>query len=70
MASTVRLRSASEYPESAQKLFDVAKAWFNHDFEEPSAMGRVMAWDQEFGGPHGRAPNGRPGRGGRGSRSC
>jgi len=55
MASTVRLRSAREYPEAAQKLFELAKGWFNHEFTEPSAMGRVMAWDQDFGGPHGRA---------------
>ncbi len=52
---TVRLRKASEYPESAQRLFDLSKAWFNHDFYEPPAMSRVMAWDPEFGGPHGRA---------------
>jgi hypothetical protein len=29
---TVRLRKASEYPEAAQKLFELSKAWFNHDF--------------------------------------
>ena len=52
---TVRLRGASEYPDEAQKLFEVSKAWFNHDFAEPPAMSRVMAWDLEFGGPHGRA---------------
>jgi hypothetical protein len=52
---TVRLRVASEYPEAAQKLFELSKAWFNHDFVEPPAMSRVMAWDPEFGGPHGRA---------------
>ena len=52
---TVRLRKASEYPESARKLFDLSKGWFNYDFAEPPAMSRVMAWDQEFGGPHGRA---------------
>ena len=52
---TVRLRKASEYPESAQKLFELSKAWFNYDFAEPPAMSRVMAWDQAFGGPHGRA---------------
>jgi len=52
---TVRLRKAAEYPESAQRLFELAKAWFNHDFAEPPAMSRVMAWDQAFGGPHGRA---------------
>ncbi|MBM3218179.1 MAG: hypothetical protein FJZ38_05750 [Candidatus Rokubacteria bacterium] len=52
---TVRLRKASEYPESAQKLFALSKQWFNHDFVEPPAMSRVMAWDPAFGGPHGRA---------------
>jgi len=52
---TVRLRDASEYPEAAQKLFELSKAWFAHDFATPPAMSRVMAWDPEFGGPHGRA---------------
>jgi hypothetical protein len=52
---TVRLRSAAEYPAAAQKLFELSGAWFNHDFAEPPAMSRVMAWDPEFGGPHGRA---------------
>ncbi|MEX2146312.1 MAG: hypothetical protein WED01_04780 [Candidatus Rokuibacteriota bacterium] len=52
---TVRLRDASEYPELARKLFELSKAWFRHDFTEPPAMSRVMAWDPEFGGPHGRA---------------
>ena len=52
---TVRLRGAREYPEAAQQMFEVAKAWFAHDFREPPAMSRVMAWDPEFGGPHGRA---------------
>jgi hypothetical protein len=52
---TVRLRDASEYPVSAQKLFEVSRAWFDHDFPNPPAMSRVMAWDPEFGGPHGRA---------------
>ena len=52
---TVRLRSAAEYPAAAQKLFALSRAWFNHDFAEPPAMSRVMAWDPEFGGPHGRA---------------
>ena len=55
MATTVRLRDASEYPEAAQKLFELSKAWFNYDFRQPPAMSRVMAWDPEFGGPHGRA---------------
>ena len=52
---TVRLRKASEYPDAAQKLFDLSKVWFGYDFTEPPAMSRVMAWDPEFGGPHGRA---------------
>lgn len=52
---TVRLRSAAEYPAAAQKLFELSRAWFDHDFAEPPAMSRVMAWDPEFGGPHGRA---------------
>ena len=52
---TVRLRSAAEYPAAAQKLFALSRAWFNHDFAEPPAMSRVMAWDPGFGGPHGRA---------------
>jgi hypothetical protein len=52
---TVRLRKASEYPPSAQQLFETSKAWFKHDFAEPPAMSRVMAWDAKFGGPHGRA---------------
>ena len=30
---TVRLRDASEYPEPARKLFELSRAWFNHDFE-------------------------------------
>jgi hypothetical protein len=53
--ATVRLRDASEYPAAAQKLFELSKAWFEHDFGRPPAMSRVMAWDPEFGGPHGRA---------------
>ncbi|HEY7654170.1 MAG TPA: hypothetical protein VIG07_15225 [Methylomirabilota bacterium] len=52
---TVRLRDASEYPEAAQRLFELSKAWFNYDFAQPPAMSRVMAWDAEFGAPHGRA---------------
>jgi hypothetical protein len=52
---TVRLRSAAEYPEAVQKLFELAKAWFNHEFAEPPAMSRVMAWDPHFGAFHGRA---------------
>jgi len=52
---TVRLREASEYPETAQRLFELSKVWFRYDFPVPPAMSRVMAWDPEFGGPHGRA---------------
>jgi hypothetical protein len=52
---TVRLRDAEEYPESTRKLFEAAKAWFNYDFAQPPAMSRVMAWDPELGGFHGRA---------------
>ncbi|HSL52248.1 MAG TPA: hypothetical protein VK878_24525 [Candidatus Deferrimicrobiaceae bacterium] len=52
---TVRLREASEYPLAAQKLFELSKTWFRYDFPQPPAMSRVMAWDGEFGGPHGRA---------------
>lgn len=52
---TVRLREASEYPEPVRKMFELSKQWFNHDFPVPPAMSRVMAWDPEFGGPHGRA---------------
>ncbi len=52
---TVRLRDASEYPDAAQKQFELAKSWFNYDFKQPPAMSRVMAWDPAFGGPHGRA---------------
>ena len=52
---TVRLRHASEYPDEAKKLFELSKVWFDYDFPEPPAMSRVMAWDQDFGGPHGRA---------------
>jgi len=53
--ATVRLRDAAEYPEAARKLFELSKSWFDHDFAQPPAMSRVMAWDPEFGGPHGRA---------------
>ena len=52
---TVRLRDPAEYPEPAQKLFELSKGWFGYDFKQPPAMSRVMAWDPEFGGPHGRA---------------
>ena len=52
---TVRLRDAAEYPEEARRLFELSKSWFAHDFKEPAAMSRVMAWDPAFGGPHGRA---------------
>jgi hypothetical protein len=53
--ATVRLRDASEYPEPARQLFELSRAWFAFDFPDPPAMSRVMAWDPEFGGPHGRA---------------
>src|SRR5438034_580806 len=46
---TVRLRDAAEYPPEAQRLFELSKAWFNHDFGQPPAMSRVMAWDPEIG---------------------
>jgi len=52
---TVRLRDASEYPESMRKMFELSKQWFAYDFPAPPAMSRVMAWDPAFGGPHGRA---------------
>lgn len=52
---TVRLRDAAEYPEAGRKVFELSNAWFGYDFAEPPAMSRVMAWDLEFGGPHGRA---------------
>jgi hypothetical protein len=52
---TVRLRDAAEYPDAAQALFALSRTWFGYDFPEPPAMSRVMAWDPEFGGPHGRA---------------
>jgi hypothetical protein len=52
---TVRLRAAAEYPVAAQKLFELSRSWFGHDFVEPPAMSKVMAWDIGFGGPHGRA---------------
>jgi hypothetical protein len=53
--TTVRLRDPSEYPETAQRLFELSKTWFAHEFQTPPAMSRVMAWDPGFGGPHGRA---------------
>jgi hypothetical protein len=55
MMPTVRLRDADEYPEPARRAFELSKRWFNYDFAEPPAMSRVMAWDPDFGGPHGRA---------------
>ena len=55
MPPTVRLRDAAEYPAAAQRLFELSRQWFNFEFAEPPAMSRVMAWDPEFGGPHGRA---------------
>jgi hypothetical protein len=53
--TTVRIRKASEYSQEAQLLFERSREWFNHDFSEPPAMARVMAWDMQLGGPHGRA---------------
>jgi hypothetical protein len=53
--TTVRLRDAAEYPEAAQRIFELTKQWFNFSFKQPPAMSRVMAWDGQFGGPHGRA---------------
>lgn len=53
--ATVRIRDESEYSEEARKLFERSKEWFNHQFAQPPAMSRVMAWDMKFGGPHGRA---------------
>jgi hypothetical protein len=52
---TVRIRDVSEYPKEVQQIFARANAWFNHAFAEPPAMSRVMAWDPEFGTPHGIA---------------
>ena len=52
---TVRLRDAAEYPDAAQAMFAASASWFSHEFAQPPAMSRVMAWDPEFGGPHGRA---------------
>ena len=52
---TVRISEASEYPESAQRAFELSKTWFNYDIKEPSVMGKVQAWDPRIGGPHGRA---------------
>lgn len=52
---TVRLRDAAEYAEAVQRMFELSRQWFNVDFKTPPAMSRVMAWDPEFGGPHGRA---------------
>ena len=52
---TVRLRDASEYPAAVRKMFELSREWFNHDFKEPPAMSRVMAWDPELGAFHGRA---------------
>src|SRR5262245_36415741 len=52
---TVRVRDVAEYPDAAQALFAQSSTWFNHAFAEPPAMSRVMAWDPEFGSPHGRA---------------
>jgi hypothetical protein len=52
---TVRLRDPEEYPDEARRVMALAPTWFNHPFAAPPAMSRVMAWDLEFGGPHGRA---------------
>jgi hypothetical protein len=52
---TVRIRNVSEYSKEIQKAFERANEWFNHPFAEPPAMSRVMAWDPEFGTPHGMA---------------
>jgi hypothetical protein len=52
---TVRLRDPGEYSDEARHLMGHARSWFNHDFATPPAMSRVMAWDVDFGGPHGRA---------------
>jgi hypothetical protein len=52
---TVRLREVSEYSEQAQKMFALSSEWFRYAFSQPPAMSRVMAWDPEFGAPHGRA---------------
>jgi hypothetical protein len=52
---TVRLRDADEYPEPARRAFALSREWFAYDFPQPPAMSRVMAWDGQFGGPHGRA---------------
>ncbi len=52
---TVRLRDAKEYAQKIQKSFEITKAWFNYEFDQPPAMSRVMGWDPGFGGPHGRA---------------
>jgi hypothetical protein len=52
---TVRLREDHEYPLAAQKLFELSGKWFNCNFTHTPAMSRVMAWDPQFGGPHGRA---------------
>jgi hypothetical protein len=39
---TVRLRAAAEYPPAAQKLFELSRSWFNHDFAEPPAAQRQL----------------------------
>jgi len=52
---TVRVRAAAEDSEAAQKMCELSRVWFGYDFTRPPAMSRVMAWDPEFGGPHGRA---------------
>lgn len=52
---TVRIRAEEEYPEEARKRFQLTKQWFNFDFSAAPAMSRVMCWDLDFGGAHGRA---------------
>ncbi len=35
---TVRVRDAAEYPEAAQRLFELSKQWFGYEFKQPPAM--------------------------------
>ena len=39
---TVRLRKASEYPETAQRLFELSKAWFNVRCRRSQRNGKRM----------------------------
>src|SRR5207247_9660848 len=55
MRRRARRRDAAESSEAAQKMFELSRVWFGYDFPRPPARSRVMAWDPEFGGPHGRA---------------